>query len=93
MKRDGFVILVILFLVFSIIFTGCGSQQMSKKVQVESGVIDEEYVGTVSPEVTRDYKISEESKKEMVETIKSGVQKEIPGDLEEGDSSDAKPKI
>lgn len=94
MKRNRFTILVILFSAISLVLVGCGSQQISNQVKVESGVIDEGYVGIVCPEVPRDYKIIEESKKGMiVVTIKCGVQKEIPGDLEEGDSSDAKPKI
>lgn len=94
MKKNKFTILVMLLSVISLVIVGCGSQQLSNQVKVESGVIDNEYVGNVCPEVPRDYKITEESKEGMiVVTIKCGVQKEIPRDLGEGDSDEAKPKI
>lgn len=81
-----------------LLLTGCGSTQTAG-AKVESGVVNQDYSGTVSPVLPQDYKIQEEAKEGMIKvTIKCGVEKEIPiggteDDKKSGDSDEAKPKI
>jgi type IV secretory pathway TrbF-like protein len=84
--------------IIAVLIAGCGKTQVAR-AKVESGVINQDYSGTVSPVLPQDYKIKEEAKEGMIKvTIKCGVEKEIPiGGTEDakksGDSDEAKPKI
>ena len=89
------VFVFVMCLVLSVfILSGCVGSKTSE-VKVESGVINKDYVGVVSPVLVKDYKITEEAKEGMIKvTIKCGVEKEIPiGSGDKAGETDAKPKI
>lgn len=93
---------LVLILVFTIV--GCGKTTGTAETNLDSGVINKEYVGNVSPDVPKQHKLSEEEAKHGIQkiTIKCGVETEIPAQnpgsdqqqqKEEGNSNEARPKI
>ena len=102
MKMKKFTLVISLMLVLVIMLTGCGAQSSGDKTRVESGSINTEYAGDPSPVVLKDYKITEQSKQELMAIpVKSGAQEvsetennsSEEGGAGEGGSSEAKPKI
>ncbi|NLI91028.1 MAG: hypothetical protein GX434_02135 [Peptococcaceae bacterium] len=99
MNKNRVWVFWICLLISCLVAAGCGNTQAAQ-TKVDSGVINKDYAGTVSPVLAQDYKIKDEAKEGMIKvTIKCGVEKEIPvggtqGEKEKsGDTDEAKPKI
>jgi hypothetical protein len=78
-NRKGLFVLM-LVVVITILAVGCGANSTAQVMRVESGAVNDNYVGVVNPELAKDLKLSEGEKKEGIEkiTIKCGTQIDAP---------------